>query len=189
MDLITLNRIKLMHPQVRQEVLEAYTHVNNKLLGKGVRLRFAYTLRTIQEQNEFYAQGRTKLFDKKGNRLGIVTNARGGQSIHNYGLAFDIVLLIDKNGDGNFETASWDIRADHDKDKVSDWMEVVNYFKSIGWAWGGDWKSFPDYPHFEKTFGLGSAKYSAWQVLQNKYEAGNTFEEVIDGKVYEWVNI
>lgn len=110
MDLITLNRIKLMHPQVRQEVLEAYTHVNNKLLGKGVRLRFAYTLRTIQEQNEFYAQGRTKLFDKKGNRLGIVTNARGGQSIHNYGLAFDIVLLIDKNGDGNFETASWDIR-------------------------------------------------------------------------------
>lgn len=171
-----------MHPKVRQEVLDMYTYANQKLLGKGVRLRFAYTLRTNQEQDALFAQGRTVLFDKNGKRLGKVTNARGGQSIHNYGCAFDIVLLLDKNGDGVFEAASWDMKADNDKDGTSDWMEVVNYFKSKGWVWGGDWK-FKDGPHFEKTFG------HTWRTLQAKYNAGETFDEVIDGKIYKWVKI
>jgi peptidoglycan L-alanyl-D-glutamate endopeptidase CwlK len=26
-------------------------------------------------------------------------------------------------------------------------------FKKYGWEWGGDWTSFKDYPHFQKTFG------------------------------------
>lgn len=145
-DQITLDRIALMHPIVRQEVLDMYMHANNAILGKGIRLRFAYTLRTIKEQNDLYAQGRTKTGK-------IVTNAKGGQSVHNYGLAFDIVLLYDKDGNGTFETASWDLNTDFDKDKIADWMEVTNYFKSCGWEWGGDWKSFKDYPHFQKTFG------------------------------------
>ena len=70
MDKITLDRIATLHPKVRSKVLEAYTHINNKLLGKGVRLRFAHTTRTNEEQNELYAQGRTKLFDASGKRLG-----------------------------------------------------------------------------------------------------------------------
>lgn len=144
-DKITLDKIALMHPKVRQEVQDMYMHANNNILGKGIRLRFAYTLRTIKEQNELYAQGRTE----PGK---IVTNAKGGQSVHNYGLAFDIVLLYDKDGNGTFETASWDLNTDFDKDKIADWMEVTNYFKSCGWEWGGDWKSFKDYPHFQKTF-------------------------------------
>lgn len=164
MDQITLDRINLLHPKVREEVLKAYIHVNNKLLGRGVRVRFAYTIRTFEEQDELYAIGRTKLYNSKGERLGKVTNARGGQSIHNYGLAFDIVLLYDKNNDGIFESASWDTVLDFDKDGVSDWMEVINYFKSIGWVWGGDWKNFPDKPHMQKTFGYD------WRSLLLKYE-------------------
>ena len=183
MDNITISRIKLLHPKVRQEVLDMYTYANNKLLGKGVRLRFAYTLRTNEEQDALYAQGRTKLFDNNGKRLGKVTNAKGGQSIHNYSLAFDIVLLLDKNNDGIFESASWDTKADFDKDGTSDWMEVTNYFKSKGWTWGGDWSSFKDYPHFEKTFG------HTWRTLQAKYNKGETFDEVIDGITYKWVKI
>ena len=183
MDLITLNRIKLLHPKVRIEVLEAYKYINNKLLGKNVRLRFAYTLRTFHEQEELFAIGRTNLFDKKGNRLGIVTNARSGQSVHNYGLGIDIVLLIDKNSDGNYETASWDLYADIDRDRTSDWTEVINYFKSLGWTWGGDWKSFPDYPHLEKTFGL------SWRELLKRYKNNEVFTEVIDGKTFKWVNL
>ncbi|MBE99307.1 M15 family metallopeptidase [Flavobacterium coralii] len=176
MDLITLDRIKLLHPDIRQEVRAGYEFVNNKQLGKGVRLRFAHTLRTPEEQNALYAQGRTK----PGK---VVTKAKAWQSIHNYGLAFDIVLLIDRDGNGTFETASWGIKADFDKDRQADWMEVVNYFKSIGFVWGGDWKSFKDYPHFEKSFG------HTWRTLKAKYDKGDTFTEVIDGKTYTWVNL
>ena len=182
MDKITLDRIATLHPKIRQKVLDAYLYVNNKLLGKGVRLRFAYTTRTIEEQNELYAQGRTKLYDSAGKRLGKVTQAKGGESIHNYHLAWDIVLLLDKNGDGVFEEASWNTVLDFDKDGKADWMECVEHFKSIGAVWGGDWK-FKDKPHFEMTFGY------TWRTLKMSYDAGNTFTEIINGKTYTYVKI
>jgi len=144
-DQITLDRIAKLHPKVRQQVQDMYMHANNKLLGKNVRLRFSQGLRTIAEQNDLYAQGRA------GNKRPIVTNAKGGASYHNYGLAFDIVLLYDKDNNGTFETASWDNRDPN-------WIAVTEYFKSEGWAWGGDFKTFKDYPHFEKTFGYGTAQ-------------------------------
>ena len=141
-DNITLQRINLLHPKIREEVRNIYLNEVVPALTS-VTCRFAYTLRTFAEQDALYSQGRTKLFDTQGKRLGIVTKAKGGQSIHNYGLAFDIVLLIN-NG------ASWDAVRDFDKDGRSDWMEVVNIFKKHGYIWGGDWK-FKDAPHFEKT--------------------------------------
>ena len=181
MDKITIDRIATLHPKIRQKALDAYLHVNNKLLGKGVRLRFAYTTRTLEEQAALYAQGRTKLFDASGKRLGIVTKAKAGESIHNYHLAFDIVLLLDKNNDGVFESATYEM-LDFDKDGKADWLEVVEYFKSIGFSWGGDWK-FKDKPHFEMTFG------HTWRTLKNDYDSGKTFTEVINGKTYTYVKI
>ena len=182
MDKITIDRIATLHPKIRERVLDAYTHINNKLLGKGVRLRFAYTSRSIQEQDELYAQGRTKLFDNNGKRLGIVTKAKGGQSIHNYHLAWDIVLLLDKDNNGIFESVSWDTKSDFDKDGTADWDEVVKYFKSIGAVWGGDWK-FTDKPHFEITFG------KTWKDLKKLQDSGQIIFEVVDGKKYEYVRI
>lgn len=176
MDTLTLTRIKHLHPAVRQEALTAYKYINNNLFGKNIRLRFAYTLRSYEEQDALYARGRTQPGKK-------VTNAKAGQSIHNYGLAFDIVILIDKNGDGTFEIASWNTTSDDDKDEVPDWMEAVAYLKKVGWAWGGDWKSFPDYPHFEKTFGHN------WKSLYAKYNAGDVFTEVVDGVTCKWINL
>ena len=90
MDAITLQRIQEAHPSIRQQLLQQYTEANN-LLGKGARLRFAYVYRSNELQNE--------LFNKRPK----VTNARGGQSMHNYGLAFDSVLLYDNYGNGTFE--------------------------------------------------------------------------------------
>lgn len=144
----TLERIKLLHPKLRGEVEDLYLNKIVPALSGRAMCRFAYTLRTFAEQDALYAQGRTKLFDSAGNRLGKVTNAKGGQSIHNFGLALDIVLLLDN------KTASWDTVHDFDKDGKSDWMEVINIFKAAGWTWGGDWKSIKDAPHVEKTFGL-----------------------------------
>ena len=138
MDKITLDRIKLLHPKLRDEALEIYEEICQALKGRA-ECRFSFTLRTFAEQNDLFAQGRTK-------PGAIVTRAKGGQSWHNYGLAVDIVLLVGGK-------ASWDIKTDYDKDGRSDWMEVVDIFKRYGWEWGGDWKFF-DAPHFQKTFGM-----------------------------------
>lgn len=159
MDKVTLDRIELIHPKLRDEVKAIYTEICAALSGKAM-CRFAYTLRTFAEQDALYAQGRTT----PGK---IVTNAKGGQSFHNYGLAVDIVLVVDKDGNGSFETASWDTSSDFDGDGKSDWQEVVTIFKRHGWVWGGDWK-FSDKPHFEKSLG-----YSISQLQElNKKHAG-----------------
>jgi peptidoglycan L-alanyl-D-glutamate endopeptidase CwlK len=81
-----------------------------------------------------------------------VTNAKGGKSYHNYGLAIDICLILDG------KEASWDTLKDYDGDKVADWMEAVAIFKTRGWEWGGDFKSIKDAPHFQKTFGFTTTK-------------------------------
>lgn len=138
-DKISLERIELMHPKYRSLLREQYLDVN-MFLPHGVRLRITQTLRTNKEQDDLYSQGRTR----SGK---IVTNAKGGQSIHNYGLAFDFVILL------NEKNASWSV----DKN----WMTVVNYFKKQGWHWGGDFKTFKDNPHFEVS-GM------SWRDLQNK---------------------
>lgn len=144
-DKITMERIKLLHPSVRKEVEDMYVNEIVPALSGRAICRFAFTLRTFAEQDALYAQGRTKLYDSKGKKLGVVTKAKGGQSIHNYGLAIDILLVVDS------KTAVWDIVKDFDNDGKSDWMEVIDIFKSHGWSWGGDWKSFKDYPHVEKS--------------------------------------
>lgn len=164
MDNVTLERIKLLHPKLRDEALDIYKEVCAALKGKAL-CRFAFTLRTFAEQDALYAQGRTK-------PGAVVTKARGGQSYHNYGLAVDVVLLIDKDGNGTYETASWDTRGDYDADKQADWMEIVNIFKQFGWEWGGDWK-FKDDPHFQKTLGKSVrellALYNSKKVDSNNY--------------------
>jgi peptidoglycan L-alanyl-D-glutamate endopeptidase CwlK len=153
----TLERIQLLHPKLREEALTMYDEIVAALTGTAA-CRFSYTLRTFAEQDGLYAQGRTK-------PGAIVTKAKGGQSYHNYGLAIDIVLLIDKDKNGTFETASWDVKTDFDGDGKSDWQEVVAIFKRYGYEWGGDWK-FNDAPHFQKTFGKSVAE------LQSLHNAG-----------------
>ena len=154
-DQITLERIKLLHPKLRDEVGEIYDEICEALKGRAM-CRFSYTLRTFAEQNAIYAQGRTK----PGK---IVSNAKAGLSYHNYGMAVDIVLIIDG------KTAVWDYKIDFDADGNADWMEVVAIFKSYGWEWGGDWK-FYDAPHFQKTLG-----YSVRQLLA-LHQAGKVDE-------------
>ena len=152
MDQLTIDRIAQAHPKIREELKQYYVECNN-LLPKGVRLRFAYVYRSIAEQNVLYNQ-RPK-----------VTNAKGGQSIHNYSLAFDYVIMLDKDNNGTFETIEWDLKSPYHK-------VVVDYFKSKGYEWGGSWKSFKDYPHFQKAFG------HTWQSLKRKLDTGDSFKDV-----------
>jgi peptidoglycan L-alanyl-D-glutamate endopeptidase CwlK len=155
-DSITLKRIDLLHPEVREMVKAIYKEIQEALRGRAI-CRFSHTLRTFAEQDALYA------------KKPPVTKAKGGQSYHNYGLAVDIVLLVDKDKNGTFEAASWEANVDFDGDGRADWMEVVWIFEKYGWEWGGRWAKFPDKPHFQKTFG-----YSTKELLA-KTSGGETF--------------
>lgn len=138
-DQLTLDRIQKLHLSIRQEAIDIYEDIC-EAMPKNVLCRFSHTYRSNEEQDALYLK-RPK-----------VTNAKGGQSFHNYGLAVDIVFLIDTDGNGTYETASWNTKKDFDGDGSSEWMEVVKIFKSYGWECGIDWK-FIDAPHFQKTGG------------------------------------
>jgi len=89
------------------------------------------TYRDNVHQDWLFAQGRTR----PGN---IVTNAREGQSIHNYRLAFDIFQNIrgqEWNNPRFFETAG-------------------RIWQEMGGEWGGSWTGFPDRVHMQYTGGL-----------------------------------
>jgi peptidoglycan L-alanyl-D-glutamate endopeptidase CwlK len=116
----------------------------NSLLTGRAQVRIAQGLRTFAEQDALYL------------KIPKVTNAKGGQSIHNYGFAIDIVLII------NGKEASWDTHKDWDNDGIADWDECVKVFAKHGWSWGGNWATFKDMPHFDKI-GLNN-----WRTLINK---------------------
>lgn len=153
MDQITRERIAKLHPSTREEVKKIIEDCDSALTGRA-KIRITQGLRTFKEQEDLYSLGRTKAGKK-------VTNAKAGQSIHNYGLAVDICLIIDG------KTASWDTVKDWDNDKVADWYECVKIFAKYGWDWGGNWKTFKDLPHFERKNIItkkGIVKTS-WRVL------------------------
>lgn len=150
MDKATLDRIAKLHPMVREEMTTIINECNKVLTGRS-QVRVAQGLRTFAEQDALY------------NQKPKVTNAKGGQSIHNYGFAIDIVLIIDG------KIASWDIKKDWDADGIADWDECVKIFAKHGWSWGGSWASFKDFPHFDK---IG---FNNWRMLINKPKDANGY--------------
>lgn len=147
-DSVTIKRIESLHPKLRFDVTKAIIEAESRL-PKNCMIRIVQGLRTIEEQNALYAQGRTV----PGK---IVTNAKGGSSYHNYGLAVDFVLMYDKDGNGTYETVEWKVNAD--------WQAVVSVFESMDFEWGGRWEKIKDYPHFQKTYGYN------WRQLLSKYQ-------------------
>ena len=143
MDKITIERISKLHPSVRSEMETIINECNKVLTGRS-QVRISQGLRTFAEQDVLYLQ------------IPKVTNAKAGQSIHNYGFAVDIVLIIDG------KEASWDIHKDWDSDGIADWDECVKIFAKHGWSWGGSWSTFKDMPHFDKI-GLNN-----WRTLISK---------------------
>ncbi len=127
--------------RLNEEVADKRDVLLGKSAEKGIQVVITEGFRSKKEQNALFAKGRTA----KGN---IVTNAKAGESYHNYGLAIDFALK-NKNGE-----IIWDMDYDGNGNGKSDWMEVVELAKSIGFEWGGDWVSFKDYPHLEMNFGV-----------------------------------
>lgn len=96
----------------------------------GLEVLVYCTRRTMEEQAELYAQGRTK----PGR---IVTHARPGQSAHNYGLALDAVPML--AGKPQWQTSS------------PLWQQFGRLARAAGCEWAGDWKRFREFPHVQMT--------------------------------------
>ncbi len=106
----------------------------------GHPMRITEGFRSIERQNALYAQGRTT----KGS---IVTNAKGGESFHNYGNAIDCVFI---NEGYNAPEQLWQV------------FGLVG--KKHGFEWGGDWTNFKDRPHLEMKLGYTLKDYQQGKV-------------------------
>jgi peptidoglycan LD-endopeptidase CwlK len=126
-----------LHPVVEERT----NQLIEKTAAKGITILITDGFRNAEDQNELYEKGRSTT----GN---IVTNAKGGESYHNYGLAIDFAIKLTTG------EVIWDRQYDGNGNSVADWEEVVTIAKDLGFEWGGDWINFKDYPHLEMNFGL-----------------------------------
>jgi peptidoglycan L-alanyl-D-glutamate endopeptidase CwlK len=98
----------------------------NAVQGVGATVKIISGTRTFAEQDELFRQGR----DLPGPK---VTNARGGQSNHNFGVAWDI---------GIFQSGQY-------LGESPLYAQLGQIGKGLGLEWGGDWAHFRDEPHFQ----------------------------------------
>lgn len=116
-------RLRAVHPALAEKVRQ----VCETLDRDGLNIQIVQGLRTFAEQDALFAQGRTKQGLK-------VTNARGGSSFHNYGLACDLCPFVDGKPD-------WD--------NLKAFAKIGDEAEKLGLEWGGDWVKFKDRPHVQ----------------------------------------
>ncbi len=128
MDSISETRLSFVHP-----VLAARIHiVAEQMVAKGIEIRVVQGLRTKEQQDALYAQGRTA----PGS---IVTEVRGGYSMHNYGLAVDVVP-------GLSGATPW---APNWNERDSVFVEMIDLCEAQGLIAGARWTTLPDFDHFQ----------------------------------------
>lgn len=124
-NLLMIADLNALHPYFREKIITLI----NLCKAKGIELAVVESFRTHSKQNEY------KYMGKKYTRTG------GGGSKHQYGLAVDVVPVIDS-------VAQWD--------NARLWRKVGAVGEQLGLRWGGRWKELYDPGHFEWTGGLSS---------------------------------
>ncbi|GKT07000.1 M15 family metallopeptidase [Desulforhabdus sp. TSK] len=111
---------------LQEEVRPLARALVHKAAAAGIGIKIISGLRTYEEQDALYAQGRSA----PGK---TVTNAKGGYSNHNFGIAFDI---------GVFEGNKY-------MEESPKYKAVGVLGMDLGLEWGGNWKTIVDEPHFQ----------------------------------------
>ena len=114
----------------------------------GIDIIVTSTYRDNESQQALYNQGRTP--ESKAKKESIVTNAKPGESYHNYRVAFDVVPIV--NG-----KAIW-------SDNKT-WAKIGQLGVDLGLEWAGNWKTFKEYPHFQYTNGLTLKDFQAGKTI------------------------
>lgn len=108
-------------------------------LAAGIDIIFTSTYRDAESQTALYKQGRTM-------PGAIVTNAKAGQSFHNYKLAFDFAPIV--NGKINWNDTAL-------------WTRCGEIAEKCGLEWAGRWVKFKELAHCQWTGGLSLAQLQA----------------------------
>lgn len=137
MNVASEKRLKALMPEFATKIRLLVERVSKR----GYQVEITQGLRTFAEQDALYAQGRTR----KGPK---VTNAKSGQSLHNYGLAADFALMKGSK-------YVW-------PDPHPVWQVIAEEAKTLGLEAGYYWQH-PDKPHVEVA-GLG------WRELLSAYK-------------------
>lgn len=117
-----------LHPDLQPRVAAFISAAKNLASPRGLDVRIISGTRSYAEQEAIYAKGRST----PGR---IVTNARGGYSNHNFGIAIDI---------GVFSRDGKTYHGDH-----ALYDELGPLGESLGLEWGGRWKKIVDKPHYQ----------------------------------------
>lgn len=144
---------EMMHP----DLVKKLKKLKSLCKENGISIKFSEGYRTVAEQNELYAQGRTK----PGN---VVTNARGSSysSQHQWGIAADFYLNMDIDGDG-------DKKDDAFNDVTNMFSRVGRLAEEVGLSWGGNWTRIVDKPHL--YLGKWGSTTSSLRSIYGSYEA------------------
>ena len=127
MDTISESRLSEVYPRLAN-LIRMMAH---QMALENTVIRVTQGLRTWEQQEVLYAKGRTA----PGN---IVTNSPAGTSWHNFGLAADLAPF---SADGD---PDWNV--DH-----PNWARMVSLGTNLGMVSGAQWRTFPDWPHFQLT--------------------------------------
>jgi len=138
--MINSKDINDLHPKVKP-LCEQFIA---KCAEQGVKVIITSTYRDAESQNALYAQGRTATGK-------IVTNAKAGQSFHNYKVAFDFAPVVGGQ-------IPW-----NDTKLFTKCGEIA---ESVGLEWAGRWQSFKELAHCQFTGGLTLADFKVGKMIQ-----------------------
>jgi len=100
---------------------------------EGIDLLVTSTYRDNESQQALYEQGRTTAGK-------VVTNAKAGDSWHNWRCAVDVVPIV--NGKPNWDGLH------------PVWDQIGKLGEQAGLEWAGRWRTFKELAHFQYTGGL-----------------------------------
>lgn len=154
MNATSIARLAEVHPKLRELVQK----LDAELIAEtGIGITVAQGLRTVEEQHALFMKGRTFYDDEYivNDPHAVVTNADGGFSYHNFGLAVDCDP-VELNG-----TIDWN--ADHPH-----WKKMEQLGRMLGLYSGADFKRLVDAPHFQLTgrFPIGAPTNEVRQLYQ-----------------------
>lgn len=119
--------LEALHPYFRDRIRQLI----NNCKAQGIELAIVESYRTHAKQHEYKSMGAK------------YTRSGAGKSKHQYGLAVDLVPIVDS-------AAVWD--------NVALWKKVGLTGEKLGLRWGGRWKKPYDPGHFEWTGGITTAQ-------------------------------